>query len=474
MNRQESAVRRSVALTIVALTLCCATSAWTQHTRKPDPDNLLTNPGFETGDFTGWAVSGTSPNYGVNVDGFLIEGTDGQFGPTTVIVHSGTYAGYSLVSSYYFLELSQTVNLDLDYMYSVGLWVGDGSSSGYGDSINITVDGVPIQFTSYPVINPGYQFVGGTFLATHSNSVIVFHIQGSGSGVAGFSFDDFSLTEGDLSFNRYRIAFPHETFTKTLGINNANTLAGYHGSGDPAHPNQGFVLVPPSNFVTENFPGATQTQVVGINNAADSAGSYVDQSGITHGFLDIKGIFSSVDLPGTTFNQLLGLNDADAAAGYWQDDSGAQFPYTYHAGMFTLLDSSLPTHTSAQATGINNSGAVSGSYVDGAGTHGFLLSGATLTTLDYPGSTLTQARGLNNVGQVVGFYVDRTGATHGFEYNVSTQQYRSYDDPYGIGMTVINGINDNSYTVGFFVDMSGNTYGFLGYEYLTVPPNAVP
>jgi hypothetical protein len=31
--------------------------------------NILINPGFETGDFTGWTVSGNSPNFGVATQG---------------------------------------------------------------------------------------------------------------------------------------------------------------------------------------------------------------------------------------------------------------------------------------------------------------------------------------------------------------------------------------------------------------------
>jgi hypothetical protein len=35
----------------------------------PGPVNLLANPGFETGDFTGWTVGRTSPQFGVATDG---------------------------------------------------------------------------------------------------------------------------------------------------------------------------------------------------------------------------------------------------------------------------------------------------------------------------------------------------------------------------------------------------------------------
>src|SRR5215831_18084751 len=95
---------------VIALVLLFGTSSVAQQ-------NLLTNPGFETGDFTGWTMTQNSPNYGVNTNGFLITGTDPSFGPITVVTHSGNYAAYSTVCDIWcygqpdgmYVELSQTV-----------------------------------------------------------------------------------------------------------------------------------------------------------------------------------------------------------------------------------------------------------------------------------------------------------------------------------------------------------------------------
>jgi hypothetical protein len=54
-------------------------------------------------------------------------------------------------------------------------------------------------------------------------------------------------------------------FIQSLGINNVGAFAGY--SGDRSNlQNEGFTLVLPSTFASENFPRSAQTQVVGINN----------------------------------------------------------------------------------------------------------------------------------------------------------------------------------------------------------------
>ena len=59
--------------------------------------NLLVNPGFETGDFSGWTVGGNSMNTGVASDGTPISGFDPPFAWNYVNVRSGDYAGYALV-----------------------------------------------------------------------------------------------------------------------------------------------------------------------------------------------------------------------------------------------------------------------------------------------------------------------------------------------------------------------------------------
>jgi len=47
------------------------------------------------------------------------------------------------------------------------------------------------------------------------------------------------------------VAFPGDTFTQLLGINDADLIAVYHGMNI----NQGFTLNLPNSFTSENFPG---------------------------------------------------------------------------------------------------------------------------------------------------------------------------------------------------------------------------
>lgn len=259
------------------------------------------------------------------------------------------------------------------------------------------------------------------------------------------------------------VNYPGDTFTQLLGINNSGVIAGYHNFNQ----NSGFTLVLPKSFTTENYPGSMQTQVIGINTLDRTVGFYVDQAGITHGFLHRANPsqYFKVDFPGSKFNQLLGQNDLAQAAGYYSQSTNnttPDFPYIFdeNSGVFEVLY--IPGATGgAQATGINNSQQVCGFYIDAKGVnHGFWLNTGTLTTLNYPGSTFTQALGLNNSNEVVGDYVDAGGATHGFVYNTSTKQWQSVDDPNGIGTTIVNGTNDKHELVGFWGTNPTNT-GFV-------------
>lgn len=279
--------------------------------------------------------------------------------------------------------------------------------------------------------------------------------------------DTESATSTEKMYKFETIIYPGDVFTQLLGINKNDVIAGYHGSGLPGHPNKGFKLTLPNSYRNENFPFSTQTQVIGINDYLDSDGFYIDQKGVTHGFMHIEdgGDFARVDFPGTTFNQLLGINNYKQAAGYYADSANIDHAYIYNffGGVFEVL--TIPGAAGgAQATGINNNEWISGFYIDkNQVNHGFLLAQGKLTILNFPESTFTQALGVNDQNEVVGSYMDKSQLSHGFVY--SNGHYQAIDDPDGFGTTTVNGVNDQGQLVGFYVDAHGNTDGFLATPY---------
>jgi 6-phosphogluconolactonase len=187
-------------LVLSSLAFWSAPLVWAQN-------NLLVNPGFETGDFSGWTVTTNSGNYGVNVNGFVIQGTDPQLGTIIVIVHSGTYAAYTLVCNTWcdgppygmYLGLSQTFNLTPGDVYTAGFWLGNGSQDILGNGSEILINGQPISLTTFPYqLNPGYYDVSGSFIAPQGASTVTFIVNGSGDAIAGLSADDFSLVHDTI------------------------------------------------------------------------------------------------------------------------------------------------------------------------------------------------------------------------------------------------------------------------------------
>ena len=254
------------------------------------------------------------------------------------------------------------------------------------------------------------------------------------------------------TYNFQTVDYTGDAFTQLLGIDNSNYIAGYRG----ADPNIGFTYDLTTNtFTLENYPGAKQTQVIGINNLPFKTSGFYIAKGITSGFTDYQGTFTSVAYPKKPFNQLLSQNDFGQAAGYYSttaSGSGPDTAYVYDekgGGVFEAFE--IPNSVSAQATGINNSSNVCGFYIDAAGTsHGWLQVQGQFTVLNYPSSTGTAALGLNNEGLVVGSWTDTSNNSHGFVYTISTNTFVSVDDPDGVGETVVNGINNDGTLVGFY------------------------
>lgn len=310
------------------------------------------------------------------------------------------------------------------------------------------------------------------------------------------------------------------TFNQLLGINDNETMAGYFGSGDPGHPNKGYVFgVPGSSgltagfgghrppgesgqsqssrghgqfdswrssrhrtardkardpqpsFLNENFPGSAQTQVVGLNNVGTTVGFWVDGAGDNFGFYTVHGQFHQADFPTPdgakpSVDQLLGVNDRGDAVGFYTDAEGNNHGYQYDTTMHRYSRVQVPGDTNLTAAGVNDLGDIAGFADNAAGdTEGFLmLSTGRVVHLNVPGASSTQAFGVNNGDEVVGSYTVGSGddaASHGFVWSPGLG-FETVDDPNGIGTTTINGVNDRGAVVGFYTDAQGNTDGFVG------------
>lgn len=114
-----------------------------------------------------------------------------------------------------------------------------------------------------------------------------------------------------------------------------------------------------------------------------------------------------------------------------------------------------------------------GSYSDGAGAHGYWLTGTVFTTIDFPGASGTILLGINDVGQIVGYTDD---AAIGFLYDIQAQTFTTLEYSAST-QTLPFAINNAGTIVGLVQDpVSGLAMGFElnGTRYKTVKAPGAP
>jgi hypothetical protein len=150
---------------------------------------------------------------------------------------------------------------------------------------------------------------------------VVGYYLGSDGHYHGFFFDKKSYTA---------INFPGALDTYAMGLNNPGDTVGYYtdpnrldSEGKPQK--RGFIYDKQGNFMTIDFNilGVTASETIcyGINSSGVIVGTYTDTDPDkkTHGFVDINGVFLSIDAPGTppgvgTFIE--GINDNGRVTAY--------------------------------------------------------------------------------------------------------------------------------------------------------------
>jgi probable HAF family extracellular repeat protein len=176
-----------------------------------------------------------------------------------------------------------------------------------------------------------------------------------------------------------------------------------------------------------------------------------------------------------TFNQLLGINKQGVIAGYF--GSGAQghpnrgyllFP-PYYQNYYA--DNNFPGSVQTQVTGINDNGVLVGfdSTMNNASqvndNHGWYKLHGQFFPADFPTTSpanppVDQLLGVNDKDQAVGFFTDANAVNHGYEFDISSGQYKEITVS-GFSNITTSGINNQGDIVGFGTASDGNTHGFL-------------
>jgi len=161
--------------------------------------------------------------------------------------------------------------------------------------------------------------------------------------------------------------------------------------------------------------------------------------------------------------ELLGINRRDVSVGFYVNRNGAAVPFSLGAASEGFTDLHPPGAISAEATSIDDPGAIAGFFtISDGSTRGWLYQRHSYTELSYPGSVNTWFSGIAPGDRIVGSYADSLGATHGLlvTHPTGAPQWQSLDIPNAVAIEG-RGINVKGEIVGDYADASGNTHGFL-------------
>jgi len=170
--------------------------------------------------------------------------------------------------------------------------------------------------------------------------------------------------------------------------------------------------------------------------------------------------FTTFTYPGADGVQGWGINNAlrTPANAYGTGMPPDSLVYDFATGTLTPIPSA-GGGLSSLAIGINEAGQLAGSYTDGSGVKGFVLTGSFYNTFSYPGALKTFGRALNNTGLVTG-YAETSAApltAAGFIHQPSTGTFTTIM-PVGATFTIAQGVNDAGVVVGSSIMMPGTVH----------------
>src|SRR5580693_7292071 len=270
----------------------------------------------------------------------------------------------------------------------------------------------------------------GTVVGSYLDDGNVFHGYQCVSGCgAASTFTTFDAPGAGTAANQGTITF---------GINVFGVITGY--LIDANNVSHGFVTTAPfKHFTILNEPDAGQGAGQGTTagnikpEGGEIAGSYIDSSGVSHGFVTAPPYrtFTSFDPKGsvsTLIPVVSALNQEGEVTGTYRDASGVFHGFVRAAnGTITEYNVKGAGTGSGQGTipeGINLLGEITGQYVDSSGAnHGFVRSPlGDISTFDAPGAGTAANQGTlpatpNLFGVITGQYIDSNNVHFGFLLN---------------------------------------------------------
>jgi hypothetical protein len=284
-------------------------------------------------------------------------------------------------------------------------------------------------------------------------------------------------TPNSPSYTYTLLNYPGTLSTSAICINKGATtskteiVGGYGTAAELAQ--AGFLArVSGKKTVTETYQAVSyphepaQQFAECINDSGQIVGTYIDNSGVSHGYERSGGKFSPLDVPfsGATGTYPISINNSGEVVGGWADSDGNEHGFTLIGGTYASFD--YPGGTQTSASDVNSAGDIVGSYLDASGAfEGFLLSGGTYTPIEYSGAVSTYADGINDSGVIVGNYCTTSECEINFDgaqnFLLSGGVFTSIDILPGEVYAVADDINNNGVLVGYYQDAAGLVVSFL-------------
>jgi probable HAF family extracellular repeat protein len=197
------------------------------------------------------------------------------------------------------------------------------------------------------------------------------------------------------------------------GINRYGLAVGGYcpGGCDPETGQLGYAYdVVTGKIRTISFPERdTASTAYGVNDAGVVVGGYCPEALVcpqglfnptNHGFIDVNGVYSTLDYPGAQATSAFAINNAGTIVGFYTINNTGPHAFLYQNGAFATID--FPGSGYTVATAINNSGAVAGLFSSSTGVHGFVYFNGSFSQIDRPDATSTAVTGINDHNELVG------------------------------------------------------------------------